>query len=115
MIGVCGCSRAWPSATTPSSPTSKGGRLPKLEFDRSGWFLVRAVTDLPDTYRFAMTGPYHVRIGDRPRISRRSAQFFVDCVYERARQIRLADPEPLRALALRRVGERALRDANRRC
>ena len=33
------------------------GRLPKLHFKQSGWFLVRAVTDLSDTYRLAMTAP----------------------------------------------------------
>ena len=67
---------------------SKSGRLPKLRFDRSGWFLIRAAADLPDTYRFAMTGPYYVQIGPRPRISRRSVQFFIDWLYQRARQIR---------------------------
>ena len=67
------------------------GKLPKLKFDRSGWFLVRAVTDLPNTYRFAMTGPYYVEIGYGQRISKRSVQFFVDWVMERARQIHLAD------------------------
>jgi hypothetical protein len=71
---------------------SKSGRLPELRFERSGWFLIRAVTDVPDTYRFAMTGPYYVQIGDQPRISRRSAQFFLEWVYERARQIKLDDP-----------------------
>ena len=59
---------------------AKSGRLPKVRFDRSGWFLVRAVTDLPKTYRFAMTGPYYVEIGATPRISKRSAQFFLDWV-----------------------------------
>ena len=68
---------------------SKSGRLPKLRFQQSGWFLVRAVTDLPKTYRFAMTGPYYVEIGDRQRISKQAAQFFLDWVYERARQIKL--------------------------
>ena len=77
---------------------AKTGRLPKLDFERSGWFLVRAVTDLGKTYRFAMTGPYYVRVGYKPRISRRSAQFFLDWVYERARQIKLGDPARKRAV-----------------
>ena len=70
----------------------KDSRLPILHFDRSGWFLVRAVTDLPKTYRFAMTGPYYVEIGQQRRISKGAAQFFVDWVYERAKQIKLDDP-----------------------
>ncbi len=69
----------------------QGGRLPKLRFDESGWFLLRVVTDLPKTYRFAMTGPYYVEMGYGPRISKRSAQFFLDWVMERARQIQLDD------------------------
>jgi hypothetical protein len=68
------------------------GRLPKVKFDRSGWFLVRAVTELPKTYRFAMTGPYYVEIGGERRISRSAAQFFVDWVFERARNIEIEDP-----------------------
>lgn len=65
------------------------GRLPKVEFDRSGWLLVRAVTGNPRTYRFATTGPWYVEIGEQRRISRRAAQFFFDWVYERARRIEL--------------------------
>ena len=67
-------------------------RLPKLHFERSGWFLVRAVSDTPKTYRFVMTAPYYVEVDYRRRISKRSVQFFIDWVYERARQIKLPDP-----------------------
>ena len=72
---------------------AKSGKLPKLAFDRSGWFLIRAVTNVPRTYRFAMTGPYYVEIGQERRISKSAAQFFVDWVYQRAKQIKLADPK----------------------
>ena len=72
---------------------SKTGKLPKLQFDESGWFLIRAVTDVPRTYRFAMTGPYYVEIGYKQRISKSAAQFFLDWVYERAKQIKLDDPQ----------------------
>jgi hypothetical protein len=70
-----------------------GGKLPPLKFDRSGWFLVRAVTNNPKTYRFASTGPYYVEIGYERRVSKKAAQFFVDWVYERARRIKLDDAE----------------------
>jgi hypothetical protein len=69
-----------------------GGKLPPLTFDKSGWFLVRAVTDLAETYRFATTAPYYVEIGDEPHISRASAQFFLDWVGERMKNIALDDP-----------------------
>ena len=71
----------------------KDGRLPPLHFKQSGWFLLRAVAEISDTYRFAMTGPYYVEFGNKPRISKKSAQFFLDWVYERARQIRIDDPQ----------------------
>jgi hypothetical protein len=71
---------------------AKSGRLPKLRFDQSGWFLIRAVCDVAKTYRFAMTGPYFVEIGYQPRISKRSAEFFLDWVNERIEQIKLDDP-----------------------
>ncbi len=70
-----------------------GGRLPEVSFERSGWMLVRAVTNNPKTYRFASTGPYYVEIGGRPQISRNAAQFFVDWVYRRARTLDLPEGE----------------------
>ena len=69
------------------------GRLPKMKFTESGWFLIRAVSTDETTYRFGMTGPYYVQVGYEKRISRRSAKFFLDWVYERAGQIKLRDPE----------------------
>jgi len=75
---------------------AKKGKLPVLHFDRSGWFLVRAITDVGKTYRFAMTAPYYVEIGYKPRISKKAAQFFLDWVDQRAKQIKLDDPQQLR-------------------
>ena len=70
---------------------AKKGRLPSLKFTASGWFLVRAVTDRPDTYRFAMTGPYYVEIGGKRRISRSAVQFFIDWIGELAGRDEPAD------------------------
>jgi hypothetical protein len=70
-----------------------GGKLPKLKFNQSGWFLIRAVANVADTYRFATTAPYYVEIGERRRISRASAQFFLDWVNERAESLSIADPK----------------------
>ncbi len=67
------------------------GKLPALEFSESGWFLVRAVTSTPHTYRFASSGPWYVEFGGQPRISKTSAQFFLDWVYERARRLKIED------------------------
>ena len=75
-----------------------GGKLPKLVFHESGWMLIRAVTNNTDTFRFASTGPYYVQIGQQPRISKESAQFFVDWVEERMGRIKLDDPEKQNAV-----------------
>lgn len=69
------------------------GRLCSLRCERSGWFLVRAVAEVGGTLRFASTAPYYVEIGDVPAaISRKSAQFFLDWVNERAARIAIDDP-----------------------
>ncbi|MCC6699243.1 MAG: CehA/McbA family metallohydrolase [Candidatus Hydrogenedentes bacterium] len=69
------------------------GTLGKVQFDRSGWFLVRAITARTDTFRFASSAPYYVEVGDATkRISRTSASFFLDWVRERASRIELSDP-----------------------
>jgi hypothetical protein len=58
----------------------KTGRLPPVTFDDSGWFLVRAVTNNSRNYQFASSGPYYVEVANRPRISRRSVQFFLEWI-----------------------------------
>ncbi|MEM8946532.1 MAG: hypothetical protein AAGD11_15270 [Planctomycetota bacterium] len=56
----------------------KQGRLPPLQFDESGWFVVRAMTSTLKNYQYATTGPYYVVANNQPRISRKSVQFFLD-------------------------------------
>jgi hypothetical protein len=75
-----------------------GGQLPELTFSHSGWFLVRAVSLHSKSYRFGCTGPYYVEIGGQPRISRADAEFFLDWVYARARQLAVEDPVKRRAV-----------------
>jgi hypothetical protein len=55
----------------------------RVSFDESGWFLIRAVTDNKQTYRFASTAPFYVEIGNKNRISKKSVQFFLDWASER--------------------------------
>jgi hypothetical protein len=85
--------------SVPVGGPSKTGSLGTIRFDRSGWFLVRAITDLENTFRFASTAPYYVEIGSvKRRISRRSAQFFLDWLDERIARVphKLDDPDKLR-------------------
>jgi hypothetical protein len=59
----------------------------------SGWFLVRAVADVTNTFRFASTGPWYVEIGGQPQtVPRESAQFFVDWMRERMATLKLDNP-----------------------
>jgi hypothetical protein len=64
----------------------QAGRLPTVEFDAAGWFLVRAVTNNSEFYQFASTGPYYVEVDGRPRISRASARYFLDWLDDSARK-----------------------------
>jgi hypothetical protein len=64
----------------------KGGRLPGVPFDASGWFLVRAVTNNSNVYQFATTGPYYVEANYQPRISRGSVQYFLTWLDDAAKK-----------------------------
>ncbi len=71
----------------------KNQTLPTVSFDESGWMIVRAVTNHPDEYRYAATGPYYVEIGSdedgaNVRISRSACQFFLDWVTQRSKMVR---------------------------
>lgn len=95
-------------------------RSAKISFTESGWFLVRAITDNKKTFRFASTGPFYVEVGpQKQRISRPSAQFFLDWVLERQKQIqaKVLPPEELRELlaahaSARQYWEGLLKKAN---
>jgi hypothetical protein len=77
----------------PLAEWQRSGSLGSVRFERSGWFLVRAMADVPATFRFASTGPFYVEIGSSPRrVSKAAAQFFLDWARERMGQIQLADP-----------------------
>jgi len=61
------------------------------QIDEPGWFLVRAITNVENTFRFATNAPWFVEMGDRKhRVSRRSVEFFVDWVDERIKRVKAA-------------------------
>ena len=69
-----------------------GGKLGKVNFAGSGWFLVRVIADNEKTFRFASTAPFYVEVGDtKHRVSHASAQFFLDWVRERMTRVKLTD------------------------
>ncbi|HVX10873.1 MAG TPA: hypothetical protein VHC22_06810 [Pirellulales bacterium] len=96
---------------------AKSGRLPPVKFESSGWLLIRAVTDVENTYRFATSAPWYVEMGDEPhRVSRASAQFFLDWLNERKEMIdKQKTDSPLAAsdwAAAREFWEKRLAEAN---
>ena len=66
----------------------------------SGWFLVRALSDVKHTFRFASTAPYFAQVGNvERRIHRSDVEFYLEWIRERMRRIRdgagetIGDPE----------------------
>ena len=86
-----------PVNAAPEQPLKKSSTL---AFEESGWFLVRAVTDLEHTFRFASTAPFFVEMKpNERRISRKSVEFFQHWIQERIGSLRKAlkdKPEQLR-------------------
>jgi hypothetical protein len=76
----------------PLEEWSRNGSLGTLPIKSSGWFLVRVIADNQQTFRFASTAPFYVEIGPvKERISKASAQFFLDWVRERIKRVKLDD------------------------
>jgi hypothetical protein len=71
----------------------------EFDVDGAGWFLVRAIAEVDETFRFASTAPWFVATesGDS-RISKTSAQFFLDWTRERIGRVQagVTDPNRLR-------------------
>lgn len=56
----------------------QGGKIPRLEVDRSGWLVVRVVTSREETYRLATTAPYNIQFDGQNRISKAACVMFLD-------------------------------------
>lgn len=83
-------------------------RRATLKVKESGWFLVRAIAERSDTYRFASTAPFYVEIGkDGRHVSRRSVKFFHEWVDERILRLEKALPDETRRRAVVEPHEQA--------
>ena len=61
---------------------------PSVGVQKSGWFLVRAIADLTNTFRFASTAPWCIQINNQPpTVPRESAQFFLDWSRQRIERL----------------------------
>jgi hypothetical protein len=59
-----------------------------IRIERSGWFLVRVLTDVAHTFRFASTAPWYVEVGGSPiPVRRTSCEFFQRWTEERTEQL----------------------------
>ncbi len=59
-----------------------------LVFERSGWFVVRAIEKVPETFRFASTAPFYVEIGGKPSTIRRAdVEYFLRWIDERIERL----------------------------
>jgi hypothetical protein len=83
----------------PAERFADGTWSDTISVSEPGWFLVRAIAAVPETFRMASTGPFFVeQDGQVPRVSRRAARFFLDWVRERMQQLRLEDPRQREAV-----------------
>ncbi len=71
---------------------ANNGRLPIVSFKESGWLVVRAFAPGEENYRCATNAPFYVDVDGQPRISKMSAQYFLDWVFTRARELRKRGP-----------------------
>lgn len=71
----------------------------ELELSGAGWFLIRGIANIDHTFRFASTAPWYVATeSDQSRISRRSAQFFLDWTRQRIARVKANVTEPDRLI-----------------
>lgn len=78
-----------------------------IRVEESGWFLLRAVAEVPHTLRFASTGPWYVEIAGKPAAPKSSAvAFFQGWLDERTARIQTSVTNEIqREEALRPVHE----------
>lgn len=82
-----GATSAADSETKDGERIADAGKIPPVEFTGSGWFLVRAVTDLSHTCRYAISAPYFVEFEGKPYIDPKSVAFFQRWLLERGKEI----------------------------
>ncbi len=97
--------------SVPVTANGQRASLGTLIFNESGWFLVRAISNDPKTFRFASTAPFYIEIGKAKRISKTSAQFFLDWVKEGMARVQVPEGERKEAvLEFHRSAEKFWRD-----
>jgi hypothetical protein len=84
------------------TPDAGGWLRPRpLRFKKSGWFLVRAIADVPETFRFASSAPFYVKIDGRNHVEPEDVQFFIDWVNERIAKLETSTSKDLTTPSVR--------------
>lgn len=52
------------------------GEFPPIEIDKSGWLVIRVVTENTKGYRYATTAPFYFIFDRTPRVSKKGVSFF---------------------------------------
>ena len=79
--------------SVPHSKWPEDGKIGPIKCTKSGWVVVRALTEDTGTYRFAMTAPFFIEIGGNPKhISKASVEFFLDWARQAAKLNVEVDP-----------------------
>ncbi len=70
--------------TIPCQKKQSQSLSAKIKIDQSGWFLLRAIADVKNTFRFASTAPWTIASPDgTPWVSAESCDFFLQWIDER--------------------------------
>ena len=74
--------------TIPCADQTDQHLTASLKIDQPGWFLVRAIADVENTFRFASTAPWYIESASgQAYVSQTSSQFFLDWVNKRIERI----------------------------
>jgi len=98
------------------APDALRGAPPRasIEFAKSGWFLVRAIAKVPETFRFASTAPFYVEIEGKPSTIRRDdVDYFLTWIDERIARINKAKSADLKEPGRREAIIETQRNARR--
>ncbi len=72
-----------------------GGIMPLMEVDESSWVMMRVVTLHEDHYRAAVSAPWYIDFDGRPRVGKKSVEFFQAWLSEYEERLKKLPPAEL--------------------
>jgi hypothetical protein len=94
-----------------------GGMIPPMKIDKSGWVLVRVITQHEDHFRAAISAPWFIDFDNQPRISRKAVEYFGAWLNDCENELKKLPAEQLATFiepvqAARQFWRQRLKDAN---